>query len=157
MVNNNTYVKSIAYLLLVVVAGAALSCASSYNPDIERGSTYKFKRGYPDLRFTAVGFVDEQNESFLNLAAEVVYGSLMYKRKGNKRKADLSIEYRILDQGNNDEVVQSRRFSFDQVIDVSLTKSQKRVFKFNRDVPVAPGNYEVQFTIIDQTTNRRIT
>jgi|AntRauTorcE11897_2_1112592.scaffolds.fasta_scaffold05381_1 GWxTD domain-containing protein len=151
------YFNHIIYLLVAMVAVWAASCARSYNPNIERGSTYTFKRGHPDLRFTAVGFVNEQNESFLNLAAEVVYGSVFYKRKGDKREANLVIEYIITDQENGDEIIQSKRLSFNQIVKTSLTTSQKKVFKFNKNVAVEAGNYEVRLTVIDQHTNHRTT
>lgn len=152
------YQKTFNHALLIC-AGMflLLSCARTINPDIERGTTYQFQQGHPEVRLSAIGFFDEENNSQLDIVADIVYGSLVFKRKGNKRVADLAIELRIFDRNNDDAVISSKRFSYDQVIDNPELARSQNVFTLKRQVPVEPGDYKIELTVIDQTVNRKST
>lgn len=127
------------------------------NPDIERGTNFQYKNGYPDVRLIAMGSLDNQNDPQLQIIADIIYGSLMFKRHENKRIADLSIELRILDLDNDEHIVHSKRFSYDQSTeDYQLTKSQDK-FTLQREIGIDPGNYRVMLTLIDQNTDKRST
>mgnify|MGYP006892279290 CR=1 FL=1 len=99
-------------LLITVVSLAG--CARSFNPDIERGSGYIFRDGFPEVRFSAIGFLDEQDEPGINIAADIVYGSLIYKKNDNTDSltASIAIDVQILDQENSDNIIKANRFDF---------------------------------------------
>lgn len=127
------------------------------NPDIERGTNYQYENGYPEVRLSVMGAFDEQYNPQLEITADIVYGSLMFRRNEDKRVADLSVELQVFDLNNNDEIVHSKRFSYDQEVrDYQLTNSQN-IFTLNKRVNVKPGNYRVMFTLIDQTTGKQST
>jgi len=145
------------YAFALVGLLLALGCARSINPDIERGTTYQFQQGHPEVRLSAIGYFDEEDIPKIDIVADIVYGSLIFKRRGNKRVANLAIELRIFDLNNDKAVLLSQRFSFDQEIeDPSLANSQN-VATYKQQVPADPGRYQVEFTVIDQTVNRRST
>lgn len=144
-------------LLIAVVSLAG--CARSFNPDIERGSGYIFRDGFPEVRFSAIGFLDEQDEPGINIAADIVYGSLIYKKNDNTDSltASIAIDVQILDQENSDNIIKANRFDFTiDRTDPNIVYSQE-VFTFEERIPVESGRYEVNFTLIDQTSGKQIT
>ena len=158
----NIQLKALRFLKIAIFAGLgllfSLGCSSTFNPEIKRGTTYEYKEGYPEIRLSAYGSFDENYNTKLNIIAEVVYGSLIFKRKGDKRIAEMSIELRIFDLGDGKKVIKSTRFSFDQEIDdPNLTQSQDDLFTLRRQLDISPGTYEVELSVIDQTTGRRAT
>ena len=155
---SNTHNRCYSNALLFGI-GALLfwGCARSMNPDVERGTNYQYESGHPEVRLSAIGFFDEQNNPIIDITADIVYGSLFFKRQGNKRRANLAIELRIFDRDNDDAVIMSRRFSFDQVVDDPEIAKSQDVFTLKRNIPVDPGDYEVELTVIDQNTRRRST
>lgn len=146
------------YRLLIILLAAILlgSCARSFNPDVERGADYHFRLGYPEVQLTALNSWNENQESYLQITANVVYGSLYFKRFGDKRKANLAIELQILET-ERDSVITSTRFSYDQVVDSPKKALSQDVFTFNEIYPVPPGKYEVIFSLVDQNTGRKTT
>jgi len=83
-----------------------MSCARSANPDIERGSSYIYQRGYPDVRFSAVGFLNELNNPHINIIADIVYGSMIFTEVENKQQAQLSIEINIASQEDENNIIE---------------------------------------------------
>lgn len=150
--NLSYYMSAILFPILV-----GWGCARSVNPDIERGTTYQFQQGHPELRLSAIGYFGEEEIPKIEIVADIVYGSLFFKREGEKRVANLAIELRIFDLNRDEAVILSRRFSFDQEIeDPSLANSQN-VATLKREIPVEPGQYRVELTVVDQNVNRRST
>lgn len=146
------------FCLLALVISLA-GCARSFNPDIERGSGYLFRDGYPEVRFSAIGFLDEQDEPGINVAADIVYGSLIYKKNdaNDSLMARIAIDVQILDQENSSNIIKTNRFDFTiERDDPNIVYSQD-VFTFEERIPVEPGKYEVSFTLVDQISGKQIT
>lgn len=153
-----SYKKSFSNALLISLGiSLFLGCARTMNPDVERGTNYDYKSGHPEVRLSAIGYFDEQNNPMIDITADIVYGSLFFKRQDKKRRANLAIELRIFDRNNDDAVVLSRRFSFDQIVDDPKVAGSQDVFTLKRNVPAEPGDYEIELTVIDQNTRRRST
>src|SRR5690606_25048926 len=84
--------------LLLLVSGWLFSCARSSNPDIERGSSYFFRDGYPEVRISALGILDEQDQGVISVTADVVYGSLIYRERSGQNQAEIDLEIRVTGQ-----------------------------------------------------------
>ncbi|MDZ7690700.1 MAG: hypothetical protein U5K69_06125 [Balneolaceae bacterium] len=143
-------------LILIATAALMISCARSFNPDVERGADYNFRLGYPEVQLTALNTWNEDQESNLQITANVVYGSLFFKRFKEKRKANLAIELQIRSI-DSDSMVKSTRFSYDQVVDSPNIATSQDVFTFNEIYKVEPGHYEIIFSLVDQNTGRKTT
>jgi len=141
----------------LLLAALLLSCARSFNPDIERGSTFKYKEGFPEVRLSAIGFLDEGDEPHINIAADVVYGSLIYKETDGVYQAGITVEIRIMDQDNPENVVKSNQLSFTIEEKKSSIVNNQDVFTFERRIPVTPGEYQISLTVVDRNSGKQTT
>jgi len=131
------------------------SCARSYNPDIERGSGYLYRQGYPEMRISALGLFDKNGKPGINITADVVYGSLVFKNTDDTYQADVSMDISILDKENPDNIVNSRHYDFSiKKNDQSIVNSQE-VFTFQKRIEVKPGDYKINVTITDRNSNKQ--
>lgn len=134
-----------------------LSCARSANPDIERGSDYEYRPGYPEVRFSAVGFLNEDNQPSINLAADIVYGSLIFKEFEGIQQAQIGIDVRIVKKETDDNVIDSKHYDIEiEKEEPSITTSQKS-FIFEKRIDVPAGSYTVYFTLTDKNSGKKIT
>ncbi len=157
------YSYSTQKYLLYYLAGVftVLSCARAYNPDIERGSNFKFREGFPEVRISAIGLLSETDEPGINVSTDIVYGSLIYKERDGKSEARFTIEIQIVPQVESDEAVNLSSKTEQQSFSISrgnsdITHSQE-VFSYDTRVPVKPGNYQINVTVIDQHSGKSIT
>ncbi len=146
--------KGLTLILLICVA---LGCARSANPDIERGSSYKYKPGFPEVRFSAVGFLDESNQPQINIAADIVYGSLVFKEVKKIQQAKMAIDIRVVSKENNNNVIESthEEIDIDQKDQSIISSQQSYIYEERIEVPA--GNYEVYFTLTDLNSDKKIT
>jgi GWxTD domain-containing protein len=144
-------------MLPFISALIIMSCARSSNPDVQRGSTYKYRAGYPEVRFSAVGFLNEQNQPSIEIAADIVYGSLIFKEVDGSQQANIAIDVRVINQNDAEDVVESKHYEFDiENSDNNLINSQQSyIFEKRLDVPA--GEYKVYFTVIDLNSDKDIT
>ncbi|HYW34789.1 MAG TPA: hypothetical protein VE868_05215, partial [Balneolaceae bacterium] len=143
---------------LVIAVLVFVSCSNTYNPNIERGSTYKYKPGYPQVRFNAVGFLNQNNKPSISIAADIVYGSLVFKSvKDSVEKAKLAIGVRVVNTEHNDSV------AHDIYKKITIRKKNKSIinsqnsFSYQNQIRVPPGKYKVYFTVKDLSSNKQIT
>jgi len=142
---------------LLVMALIIFSCTPKMNPDIQRGSDYNYKPGYPQVRFSSVGSLNENNKASINIAADIVYGSLIYKEDDGKQKADISIDIRAVSQDEENASTESKHYDLDiEKNDPDIVHSQDS-FIFKKQLEVSPGNYKVYFTITDNQSEKKIT
>ena len=153
-----THITRVLFFGLITSGVLYLSgCTRTLNPDIERGASYKYQRGFPEVLLSAMGIWDEQDHPSIDIVAEIVYGSLFYKRRGEKRAADLAILIEIYDIDREESKVVSHHFPYTiEVSDPQMTHSQD-VYTMRRRVKINPGEYRIEFTVADQHSNRRIT
>ena len=149
--------RSYRILFLLSLLILMLACARSYNPDIERGSNYKFKDGFPEVRLSAIGFLDAQDEPHINVAADVVYGSLIYKESDGIYRASIAVEIRIMDQENPENVVKTNNLSFTIEEKKSTIVNNQDVFTIEKRIPVSPGDYQINLTVVDQNSGKQTT
>lgn len=154
-----SFTKSpLAALLLTLVVVALLSCARSSNPNVERGSNYRFQEGFPEVRISAIGLIDESGKPGINVAADIVYGSLVFKSQADTFKANLAVDIQIYQKGDKSKnVARNKRFVF-TVTDTnqSIVNSQE-VLTFERRIEIEPGQYEVNVSVTDQSSGKQTT
>jgi GWxTD domain-containing protein len=134
-----------------------MSCARSANPDIERGSSYIYQRGYPDVRFSAVGFLNELNNPHINIIADIVYGSMIFTEVENKQQAQLSIEINIASQEDENNIIerQLNEITIKEENEGVISSQQSYIYEKRIEVPA--GKYKVSFTVTDQNSDKKIT
>ena len=133
----------------------ALGCARQANPNIERGSNYKFRAGYPEVRFSPMGYLNQNNEPQINLVADIVYGSLIFKDVNGKQKANLSVDVDFKSKNNNEILVNSKHYEIDiSKEDISITDGRQS-YVFQEHIEVAAGNYEISLTVTDKNSGKK--
>jgi GWxTD domain-containing protein len=142
---------------LIVLCIGFMGCAKSFNPDIERGSNYQFKEGHPEVRFSAIGLINEEGEPHINVSADIVYGSLIYDQEDDTHTSNITIDIQIIDQENPDNIIESKEYTLNiEKEDPNIVYSQD-TFTFQRDIPVDPGDYKINFTLTDLNSDKKIT
>lgn len=151
----NKRIKLTGFLIIIFTA---ISCSSSYNPNIERGTSFKYRPGYPEVRFNAVGFLNADNTPSLNLAADIVYGSLIFKAKADSEQATIAIDFRAVNTSNDEKSVAKTGHK-----KIVINKKSKNIvnsqdsYIFQRQIEVSPGEYKVYFTVTDLSSDKKIT
>lgn len=150
----NVYLKNL--LLFFALAGSVVlsGCARSANPDVERGSLFQFRDGYPELRTSSIGLLSPTDEALINVTSDIVLGSLIYSTPegSENRFARITLEIRILEK--NGDFTQTVRKSFDIEQEFEGSFISQEVFTHEEIIPVKPGSFEVQVTVQDQTSGR---
>jgi GWxTD domain-containing protein len=148
----NINTRAVLSVLLLSFAVYATGCVRSANPDVERGSFFYFQDGYPEVRMSSIGFLSEEDEALINVTTDVVLGSLIYSTVDDVRKAEVTLEIRILEvEGDFSKDVQ-RSFSVESSFDGN-TLSQD-VFTHDEDIEVQPGTFKVQVTVLDRSSGK---
>jgi GWxTD domain-containing protein len=140
------------YLFVVVVlAGVAvISCSRAYDPLIERGAGYEFRQGYPEVRMTAFGLLDDEGNGKIQITADINSHSLIFRQIEGQYIAEVQIEIMI-------NGIEGTRYS-DLYTTTETIKRERGVFEevqFQREMSVPPGNFEIILNITDESSGRR--
>jgi GWxTD domain-containing protein len=149
------YVKNLLLPAIVLFVLVLNGCVRSANPDVERGSLFQFRDGFPELRTSSIGILSPDDRAQINVTSDIVLGSLIYSTPDNDdatRIARVSLEIRILEiEGDFSRTVQ-KSFRIQEEFDGSY--SSQEVFTHEEIIDVEPGNFEVTVTVLDQTSGK---
>lgn len=141
----------------IFILAAFIGCSQSINPNIERGSGYNFKEGYPEVRFSALGLINQQGTPQIDIAADIVYGSLIFNEENDSLASKIAIDVQVLPKDESERIVNSKRYVLDiRKNDQNIVYSQD-VFTFQKSLNVSPGEYKINFTLTDLNSKKRIT
>jgi GWxTD domain-containing protein len=149
--------KNIFQYFLLFSSALIISCSTSRNLDIERGTGYNFKAGHPEFRTSAFGYEDEEDGTTLEVEAEIVKGSLIFKEESDTLQAQISIQYQVQDLDDSDNIVVSEQLektikSTDQAINTT-----RETIDLSFSHQVDPSHYKVLVSITDLNTKKNIT
>ena len=147
----NSFLK---YIAITALSISLLSCARSMNPDVERGSMYQFQDGYPEVRMTAIGLLDEQDNPYISMTSEIVYGSLIYRTVDEQTFAQVTIEIRINEKEG--DYSETSRDQLDILTEDSSDYQNQEVFSYQKRLEVQPGDYEVEISVTDNSSGRTV-
>lgn len=149
------YVKNLLFPACILALIMLSSCARTANPDVERGSLFQFRDGFPELRTSSIGILSPDDQAQINITSDIVLGSLIYSSQEDNndiRIARISLEIRILQKvGSFSETVQ-KSFRIEESFDGSYTSQE--VFTHEEVINVVPGTFDVQVTVLDQTSGK---
>jgi len=141
-------------LSFVIAIFLFIGCARSMNPDIERGSMFQFQDGYPEVRMTAIGLLDEQDNPFISVSTEIVYGSLIYRTIDDITFAEVTVEIRINQKSG--DFSKSSREQIEVVTEDPGNYQSQDVFSYDKDLDVEPGAYEIEVSVTDNSSGRTV-
>lgn len=138
----------ISFGVIFIVSG----CAKSINPNIERGSDYVYREGYPDVRVSALGFLNAANEAVIEVTTDVAYGSLVYETVEDREVATIELAIRVANTETGEAENILREFTIES--QVERFTIQQESFKFTEDILVTPGEYDIAVSVVDKSTGK---
>lgn len=140
--------SKIRFLLIFTVL--IVSCKSS-QPEVERGITYEFRLGHPEIRVSALGILDQNDSAVVRIATEIVYTSLINKYKDNRRYSEVIIEYSIT------KVNSDFNTSFRKSLTVESTPgtASGESFTVQEELIVIPGQFDISVTVSDKSSGKQ--
>jgi len=148
-------IKILLPLLAAFFAIYSSGCVRSANPDIERGSFFQFQDGFPELRMSSIGLLSETDQALINVTSDIVLGSLIYSTHNDIRKAEVSIEIRVLEKDGEFSKTVQRDFDIESAFEGSYLSQD--VFTHDESLEVIPGNFEVTVTVLDRSSGKAST
>lgn len=148
----DTYFTRTSLLILLIFAGYATGCVRSTNPDVERGSTFRFQDGYPEIRMSSIGLLSEDDQPLIDITTDIVLGSLIYSTEDSVRSAKVSLEIRILE--NEGDFTKTVRHDFNVKSDFTGSYQSQDVFTHHERIEVEPGTFEVAVTVLDISSGK---
>lgn len=149
--------KKLSQHFLLLLSIFIVSCSTSRNLDIERGTGYNFRAGHPEFRTSAYGYVDEENGTTLEIRAEVVKGSLIYKEENDTLQARISVEYQVQDLEDSGNILVSEQLERTVKSTDSAINSTRETLDLQFDHKIKPSRYRVLVSITDLNTKKNIT
>lgn len=140
------------FVLLMALIALSSACTRSVNPDIERGSSYVFQPGFPEILASSIGFLDEEDQGFIRVSAEIVKPSLIYRSLNDTSKARLLMEVRIV--GVTDPSFSRTVQETIEVLYNPLQQQADEVDTYERTLDMDPGRYTVTISITDLNSNK---
>lgn len=130
------------------------ACTRATNPDIERGADYYFQDGYPEVRLSALGVLDEEDQGVIAVSADIVESSLIYSEIEDENQAVVEVEIQITGQeGTSFTENFTTRVQVKSEREAWLTRPD--VIHFSKEMPTPPGEYQVTFSVTDLTSGNR--
>lgn len=143
--------KNLTYFFLLLLLSA---CARQMNPDVERGTDYNFREGYPEVRVSALGFLDLQDNAVIEVTTDIVYGSLVFTETDETRKAHIDLAIRVvnMDTGFAENIRQE--FEIDSERELFILNEE--LFTYTERVNVEPGQYTIVVSVLDKNSDKEI-
>ncbi|TVQ65858.1 MAG: GWxTD domain-containing protein [Balneolaceae bacterium] len=142
------------FALIFLAALYATGCVRSANPDVERGSFFFFRDGYPEMRMSSIGLLSETDEALISVTTDVVLGSLIYSSVDDVRTARISIEIRVLERQGDFSRTVKHTFSVESDFEGGFLSQD--VFTHDETIEVTPGQFDVQVTVVDLSSGKAI-
>lgn len=150
--------RLISLSLLILIA-----CSGSESISTDRGSTYAYRDGFPEVRVSAVGYFNEDGQSAIRVVADIVKGSLVYRNVDGISTATATVTIQV---SRMDERELTPVSAVQIPIQIEITGSEtirtSNIHTLIHDVVLGAGEYEVAFLIMDdmskqQTIRRSLT
>jgi len=145
-------------LLLLPAVFLIISCSGTMEQNIERGSTFLYEPGYPEVTVSAFGLMDEEQNSYIEVTADITYESMIFSEDDEgSRFAEVEMEIQAINSSNGDSpvITETKRERISEAamdeagVDRSLTLVER--------LDIEPGNYELHISVTDMNSGNRVT
>lgn len=158
MVDNKiNFIKLNKIFITWLILLSTISCSNSYVDNIDAGENYQYREGYPELRLAATSYVSDEGESYLSIAVDLVYGSLVFKKNEDTYRSAGEFDISIVKQGDMPITVGNHSYPISITDkDYSIIESQE-TYLFEKEYVVDPGEYIVNVTYRDASSTKSST
>lgn len=102
---------------------------------------------------SSIGYLSETDEALISITTDIVLGSLIYSTNDDDvRNASVSIEIRVLEIEGSFTKTVKHNFNVESTFEGSYMSQD--VFTHDETIEVQPGQFEVQVTVLDQSSGR---
>ena len=130
-------------------------CNNAIVEEVDRAADYDYRPGYPELRVVGAGMVDVETDSaFIEISAEVVYASLVFKKIDDMFRSNIELDIRVSDVKQTDRLIKSDNVEYEIADSASYVVNSQDAYTIKRSVPVEPGTYVVRVIIRDTSNGR---
>lgn len=138
------------YILSIVLVASIAACSSvpKYQ-SINRGEEFSLVKSGPEVRTTALGLYNLDDEPYINYGIDIIYGSLNYVKLDNKYTAKYSVLTEIIDK-ETDSVVYSNKDTNEISDTHPALKNFRGIFSIPKNIPINSGSYVVNTTVTDE-------
>lgn len=142
-------------VIFVVLVSSILSCNNAYIAEVDRAGDYDYQPGYPELRVVGAGFVDvDTDSSFIELTAEVVYASLVFKNIDGLFSSEIELDVQVVDQVQPDRILGTTNSTYIISDSSSFVVNSQDSYQIFKRIPVPPGAYNVRVILRDASNER---
>jgi len=146
----------------LLIAGLLLSaffiftaCSNSYVDDIDRGDSYNYRPGFPELRTAATAYINAENTPVLNIAGELVKGSLIYANENEEYVARFTVEITIKENTETGNIIVRENFR-----DIIRNKTNdivnsQELYLFEDEFEIEPGELLVEISLTDNQSSKQ--
>lgn len=145
-----------SFILIIIAAAFLSSCGSTKQANIQHGTGYNFQAGHPEFRISAFGFIDEQEGSSLSIGAEIVKGSLIYKKDGDSLSAEIAVDFQVIDQDSSENVINNKQVKRTVTSADKNVSSSRETVELDYSLNVDPSNYKVVVNVEDLNSNKNL-
>lgn len=143
--------------IVLLFSGCFLwSCNQQTNPNINRGSGYLFKEGYPQVRVAAIGLFDTKGNPGIDITTDVVYKSLVWKKLTADYTAGFSLDISITPaKGDTSDSGQTHTYTYSIERKNSNVVNSGNTYTVEKRYAVKPGKYNIQVTVMDNSSQKQ--
>lgn len=136
------------YLLLFITAG----CARSMNPDIERGADLNYSEESSQVRISALGFLNLEDQAVIQVSTDITYGTLTFNTIDGEEVANVSITVRTINKNTGQVNLVQEDFRINSGRE--LFEISEELFTYTEEIEVEPGEYSVVVAFRDEFADK---
>lgn len=152
-----TKIDSFYLVFSIIIISIFSSCSSTNVDQIDRGIGYNYQPGYPELRVISSSFIDQNEQTYINITSEIVFGSLIYKKVDSIYTANAFIEYQIINKQKQEDLIDTKQYPIEISSFSNEYSYDQTTYKLEKDFPVPPGDYIIHVSVTDENTDKQIT
>ena len=151
------FIHTSKLLFIVIGVTVATACSGSRHTNVERAEGYNNdvyfsdEDGHPELRMSAMGFLNEDGDGIINVTADLENRSLIFRHLDGKTTADIEFTITVIET-DNQQLVDSYTASKTIINDSYGHIIHSNVSRYEKDMEVPPGNYKVFFAVTDKAS-----
>lgn len=145
-------------LISILFLTLMMACAGSEPTTVERGSGYGYREGFPEMRVSAIGYFSDDDSPAIQVVADIVKGSLVYKSDDGMSTATATLNIQVIRIENK-----NRTGVLSMQVPVSIEGRHEELVQSTeihtvvQTVPVSAGEFEILMSITDNASNQQST
>lgn len=144
------------FIIISLLSGCLfMGCNNAYVEEVDRAGDYDYRPGYPELRVVGAGLVDiETDSAFIEISAEVVYASLVFKKIDDMYRSAIELDIQVTDTEQPDRLITTDNVGFEIADSTAIVVNSQDAYTIKRRIPVEPGSYIIRVIIRDSSNER---